>query len=307
MPKAGHFGGWYPLPKDHFRSRWKRFYKRSYRPDRGLGINTVDRPPPYSAPYSMRLGTAEPIHPDSVPSPWRVQCSGVSGTSGASAEPNFHDQRRAGYRMYRSNVKAFTAPAIFARSSTALDVVLRCIDPGRQRGRSDSGLGRPELFGMRVGGRNSRSAGDSKIDAPQNVPHHIYTLMEAASHDHGQEFLEALSENKESFALRRLYELCEEYEIVWHRGQAELNRESADEESKKQGRFPRVDEQASLVDDLALRDILKLRHKTNRRCHPKWVEITYQHKKGHKQYLRRRHMLQDEAKARMSMLSLDVE
>lgn len=53
-------------------------------------------------------------------------------------------------------------------------------------------------------------------------------------------------------------------------------------------RFPFIDESASLVDDLHLRDILKLGHRTNSRRLPRWKEIQYEHKKGHRSFLRRR-------------------
>merc|ERR1711953_612786 len=101
---------------------------------------------------------------------------------------------------------------------------------------------------------------------------------------------------------RRLYELCEEKELVWAGGQIDPNRERQDELHSR-GHFPRVDEAASPMDDLMLKDILLLRHKTNRRRHPKWIEISYTYKKWHQQYLRRGHMLQDEVKARLSIMS----
>jgi len=120
--------------------------------------------------------------------------------------------------------------------------------------------------------------------------------------DSAKGVFEAFQEPPETFAVRRLYELCEEKELVWDRGQQDPHKDRRAEEEQAHGRFPRVDEQASLVDDLQLKDILKLRHKTNRRRHPKWIEITYQYKKWHQQYLRRKAMLEDEVKARMGVI-----
>merc|ERR1712129_206794 len=78
------------------------------------------------------------------------------------------------------------------------------------------------------------------------------------------------------------------------------------EQSADRGRFPYVDEKASLIDELNLREILKLRHRTKSRHHPKRKEVRYCFKKWQQQYLRRRHMRKEELKERMGVLKTSL-
>jgi len=179
----------------------------------------------------------------------------------------------------------------------ARDTILRALDPGvRMRG-SDSGLGR-SAFIKRIG---------QETKVADHVPSHIYNLMQTHSRgsENGQLCFGALADDEgtqpEQFLVRRLYELCEESELVWQGTQEEPRDE--EEEEGDRGRFPKVDEQAGLVDDLQLQNILKLRHKTARRRHPKWIEIQGQYKRWKGQYERRRVMLKDEVKARMHLMA----
>lgn len=113
----------------------------------------------------------------------------------------------------------------------------------------------------------------------------------------------------EHFPIVRLSELLEEKEIVWTFGQNKpRSRASRPAQGldgqvvRDRGRFPTIDEQASLIDELTQKEILKLAYKRRSRRHPKWQEIAYEAKKGHKSFLRRRQVLLDEVKARMGVL-----
>lgn len=199
------------------------------------------------------------------------------------------------------------APATFCNpdNRSGRDLILRCLDPGR-RGGAHSGYGRPEV------GTTTAS------------PKYLENLIEeVAEENQSQKFLEKILRTPETqseeqfpqvFYVRRLAELLEEKEIVWADGQTDpkalagksrggnLIGGTPGQEARDRGQFPYVDEQASLIDNLDLAEILRLKHRINKRRHPKWQEVQYQYKKWHKQYLRRRAVLQDEVKARMGIL-----
>lgn len=222
-------------------------------------------------------------------------------------------------KMYVLNLRRFLEPAwrcdpAFSKSRNAdpsdepvlnpqlmgsRDYLFRCLDRGRNGG-FNSGYGRAEA--------NQSSS--------TTVPH-IWNILKThvPQEDTGSEFISLLKGEEAHrhwnyFAVKRLMELCEEKEIVWERGRMpdrdgpmkrKPNPDQADKELLERGHFPFVDEQASLIDELALKDILRVRHKTNRRRQPYWIEYQYQHKQKHQQYLRRREMLKDEAKARLGL------
>jgi len=118
----------------------------------------------------------------------------------------------------------------------------------------------------------------------------------------------------------RFYELCEEKEILWHdvavntRGRplggqqgprgAEQQGDAA--RGPDRGHFPYIDEQAALVDELRLDEVLRLRHRRNERRHPKWIEKAYQTRQRHKKYLHRRAINLDEIKERMGVLKQGI-
>lgn len=295
MPRGGHFGCWKPLPKDFFRSRWKQFYKRSYR--KRSAYNEPDYPKIHDPPM---------FNPDSVPSPWKLHYSNAN----FKHEELPADQRYTARRMYRYSLPMFLEPY---RSSTTpnpavREALARSLDPGR-RWRSDSGLGRPET------GSTVVSEGQRQLEA---LPVHLHNIFKdrASRGEESMKFLQTISGTvPETFAIRRLYQLCEEKEIVWDKGQRPVSSggrarsptSASAEDDVDRGRFPFVQEEASLVDELGLETILKLRHKTNRRRSPRYIEVVYQMKKGHKQYLRRRHMVMDEVKARMGVLKQSMQ
>jgi len=280
---------WRPTPKDIFKSRWKRFYKRCYRP-RSAG-NAVDRPPPHDQAY---------LPHDGVPSPWRLHFSAANFVEGTPS-----DARRSAYTAYKNNVKRYMLPSVNCNGPIFRDLVLRCLDRG-QRGTCDSGLGRAET---------ATFPADSG-----HAPSHLFNIIEgeAKRSEESQAFLETLQApicQSETFAVRRLYELCEEWELVWEGGLNDPRRGSSlrrsppegGPELKDRGRFPFVDEKASLIDDLGLREILRLAHRTSSRRHPKWREKVFWYKKFHSQYLRRKAMVEEEAKQRMGILKASLE
>lgn len=288
-------GLWKPTPKDIFKSRWKRFYKRCYRP-RTAG-NAVDRPPPHEQGA---------WNSDGVPSPWRLH---YSLTNFQFKPP---DLQRSGFKAYTSNLERYMLPSVRCSMPTARDLVLRCLDRG-QHWACDSGHGRAEVSKWRP---SSSSTSESQAATPAHVPTHIYNAMvseaaaEAGQSAAAQDFLEVLKieSHSETFVVRRLYELCEEWELVWEGGQNDPRKPQqrrsllGDAPAIDRGRFPFVDEQASLMDELSLREILRLSHRTKSRRHPKWRETAYWYKKCHRQYLRRKAMNEDEVKQRMGLL-----
>jgi len=308
MPRGGHFGLWKPTPKDIFKSRWKKWYKRCYR-WRTPG-NEPDRAPPHIGAL-LRDGP-----PDGVPSPWKLHYS-VDNFS--AVRPS--DLRRYAYRAYESNVGDFLLPYRNCRQPALRDAVLRSLDWGR-RGVSDSGLGRAEV--VRFGASEPTSQGGREAAAvPELLPKHIHAaiLSKAAKEKELGSFMEVLTQESHSdwFPVRRLYELCEEKEIAFG-GMLERKPrgggadgggagrggtgDGLSEKPTDRGRFPYVDEKASLIDEVNLNQILRLRHKTNSRHHPKWREVRYTFKKWQQQYLRRRHMLKEEEKERMTAIKM---
>lgn len=293
-------GLWKPTPKDIFKSRWKRFYKRTYRPR--SGFNAVDRPTPHEQGK---------YHTDGVPSPWKLNFA--LKNFGQGFPP---DAMRYSQKAYEFNLRRLLRPATFCNNPVGQDVVLRCLDPGRRQTGADSGYGRACVGnGERYNRAKARDQeGDSKqVRTSEVLPMHIYNLIngEAERDDRGQDFASALKasfQEAEVFPVRRLYELCEEKEIVWLDGQtdpramAARTRSITGEETADRGRFPYVDESASLIDELTLKDVLRLAHRTKSRRHPKWREIQYQYKRNHQAFLRRRHVEKDETQARMGVL-----
>lgn len=279
-------GLWKPTPKDIFKSRWKRFYKRTYRMRNRS--NRPDRAGPHAAPKS---------NPDGVPSPWRLLMS--NEYFGDQLPPDVRGKR---ITHYSSNENLLLRPMMNCKSPAALHTMLRCLDPGR-RGGADSGLGRNET---------ARCEPGQKLE---HVPEHLFNVLKGQSDKNegsGDFFMAMTAEwsDKDAslrFPVRRVQELVEEWELVWEAGQNNPNAErrppKGDELNEvDRGRFPYIDEQAGLLDDLKLDDILKLSHRTKNRRHPKWREIAYEYKKSHIQYLRRRQMNLDEAKARMGVM-----
>ncbi|CAK0790416.1 unnamed protein product, partial [Prorocentrum cordatum] len=295
------------LRKDIFRSRWKRFYKRCYRP-RTRG-KTVDLPPPHE---QGKLNT------DGVPAPWKLRVS----VQDAEMPP---ESRRLAWQLYRSNFYDYTRGEQWSKSNQlqqmqalgdahALNHVLRCLDPGIRR-RCDSGYGRPETMAE---------------FSPDSVPEHVYNeIAERAKQEGGkaQEFLDNLQGMAgmkeggfETFPEARFYELCEENETLWHevavnaRGRplgdwqgprgAEQQGDAA--RGPDRGHFPYIDEQAALVDELRLDEVLRLRHRRSERRHPKWIEKAYQAKPRHEKYLHQRAISLDEIKERMGVLKQGI-
>jgi len=174
-------------------------------------------------------------------------------------------------------------------------------------------------YGLRRSRHEEEEHGPS---LPAHLPSHIYSALQERSEqldgkgtdrkeeDLGYSFFQRLTtESKQShMPVRRLMELVDEYEIVWENGQnnprAGNNRKKPEDgvEEVDRGRFPFIDEQAGLLDELNLKEILRLNYKTKSRHHPKWREIRYDSKKGHTQYLRRKEMNRDEEKAKMGIM-----
>eukprot|EP00811_Abedinium_folium_P002178 NODE_11997_length_1252_cov_9.296889.p2 GENE.NODE_11997_length_1252_cov_9.296889~~NODE_11997_length_1252_cov_9.296889.p2 ORF type:complete len:289 (-),score=38.93 NODE_11997_length_1252_cov_9.296889:303-1169(-) len=276
MPSGGHKGGWWPTPRDIYRSRWKRFYKRTYRWRSAL--NHPDNPPPY-----RQAGQPH----DFVPSPMKLQVQ-IRPTGGLPPWA-----RRGTWGTYLRNSSRYMSPAQFAQDVTGRDYVMRCLDRGSHGG-GDTGYGRIEA-GISAQNRQHPQAQAQETAA---MPEHIRRVLEesAGTVTGGHEFVKTLKDtydDNDKFYVKRLAELTEEFELVWETRDGRRRRADGDH-----GIFPYVDEKASLVDDLRLDTILKLRHRTKRRRMPKWIEIQYVTKKWHQQYMRRRHMLKDEAAAR---------
>mmetsp|Transcript_39884 Transcript_39884/g.87052 ORF Transcript_39884/g.87052 Transcript_39884/m.87052 type:complete len:344 (-) Transcript_39884:28-1059(-) len=334
MPRGGHLAKFW-IVKDIFRSRWKRFYKRSYRRsplsvlDNRLEHAYKDN---FAAPYSQGMY----LH-DGVPSPWRLQYS-------ADLPTQPPDARRYGAQAYMHNFKRYLFPATSCTNPTGMDVILRSLDAGSHGG-AISGVGKlqgqPAELGKKPGIEEKLLDRMSKETIASAAPRHLHRVIFDAKEDFAKSYpdrqkeyedrrkqyeegrlsepperllgrsqpedlmrkLEGVYNTSSYFALRRLYELCEEYELVWMKREdmeKTMKKPLLGEAKKDRGRFPYVDEQASLVEDMRLADILRIRHKIKRRRHPKWIEINYTYKKWHKQYLRRRQMNLDEVKAQMA-------
>lgn len=294
-------GLWKPTPKDIFKSRWKRFYKRLYR-GRTSG-NTVDRPTPHEQPTHVN---------DGVPSPWKLHYSMRNFGAGKP-----QDGRRASQSAYGLNVERYMRASSLCNNNAARDFVLRCLDRG-QRGVSDSGLGRAETATWKFAADADAQNIEKALEPPGHVPAHVYRIIEGEAERSGEsrrflELLQGPESRSDTFAVKRLYQLCEEWELVWEGGRNDPRRPpprrqlpDGSAEAKDRGRFPYVDEQASLMDELGLKEILRLAHKTSSRRHPKWREREYWFRKCHASYLRRRAMNEEEVKQRVGVLKASL-
>mmetsp|Transcript_43112 Transcript_43112/g.100475 ORF Transcript_43112/g.100475 Transcript_43112/m.100475 type:complete len:291 (-) Transcript_43112:33-905(-) len=286
MPRGGHLGLWKPLPKDIFRSRWKRFYKRSFRGR--TGWNLMDRKPPHIQANML----------EDVPSPWKFHIYQKEAIQEGSEKGGSRNAEMSS-QHYGKNVLRYLMPAMRCKEGTASDVILRCLDSGRRGTASLSGFGRMEA----AWGHNHQTEGRKDEQHPPAtfiVPQHILEEMRPCFGNQTAAHM-VLANRTSFFKVRRLMELLEEEEIVWKDGQSGQRR-GAKTTQDNRGNFPYIDERAGLLDELNLADILRLRHKTNSRRHPKWKEIQFWFKKWHRSYLRRRAINIAEAKARMGVL-----
>ncbi|CAE7508543.1 unnamed protein product [Symbiodinium natans] len=267
-------GIWKPLPKDIFKSRWKRFYKRSWRTR--TGGNSIDRRPPHIQAHYV----------EDVPSPWKFH---VYPKETGETQTPIHN---AAFTKYRLAIQRYLAPARDCAEGTASDVILRCLDAGRRGSASLSGLGKLEA-----------AWGPEFTETSVAAPPHIYA--EVLKHCVPQRPEQVLARQTQFFKVRRLMHLVEEQDIVWDKGQRVATRvatRSGMTKEDKRGNFPYIDEKAGLLDELELASILRVNHKTNSRRHPKWKEIQFWFKKWHRVYLRKRAVKIAEAKARMGVL-----
>jgi len=109
-----------------------------------------------------------------------------------------------------------------------------------------------------------------------------------------------------SLANRRMYRLCHQYESIW---KPFFRKEDRDTDgASEDNNFPYVEETASLVPDLSLKNILHSRHKTRSRRHPKWLEVKWFQRKWHNAYLHRRRLrLQAEEAEKVSSQSIGLK
>ena len=257
-------GIWRPLPRDIFKSRWKRFFKRCYRPR--SGGNAVDRPGPH----------IQAEHRDGVPSPWKLHM--LEKDAGGTFK--FRDCTTGAALEYGNNHFRYWRPVELCKEGVATDVILRSLDPGRHHFMSLTGLGKLEAAWWNIEGKK-----DGDTDYELSAPEHILTVLKPLIQSEQKELGEVITTRPNSFVVRKLRQLCEEKEIV--KGGLTSRQRGLVAESDR-GNFPYVDEKASLLDEVTLDEILRIRHKTNSRRHPKWKEIQYWFKRWHRIYLRKR-------------------
>lgn len=283
MPRGGHKGAWFPTPSDIYKSRWKIFFKRNYRPR--SGGNFPDNPRPHL------MGRND--H-DFVPAPWKLH---MQLAAGQGLPPAF---RRDAFFLHLDNSRTYMNPVTLAQNPIGRDCIVRCLDAGR-RG-TESGVGRAEIMPST---QTLAMSDEAALVKEEIMPTHVQkALRDSAVHTGQQQFyrdLEKALEETESFNVRRLYELCEEKEIRWPRPPRPRR------QIGEHGIFPYVEEKGSLVNNLFLNQITRLRHRTRRRKLPKWIAIESQMKHNHQQYLRRRQMLSDEAQARFGVMRKAME
>lgn len=102
-----------------------------------------------------------------------------------------------------------------------------------------------------------------------------------------------------SMSHRRIYRLCHQYETIWkpHFRAEDMVGQGEDGADGSADSFPYVEETASLVPDLSLKNILHSRHKTRSRRHPKWLEVKWFQRKWHNMYLHRRRVVRQSLEA----------
>lgn len=314
MPRGGHNGIWRPTPKDIFKSRWKRWYKRSYLSrsgDNDYANNAVDRrPTPQDASKKLHL-------PDGTGSLWRLNTHSFGEKDPQDMERGGPGRSRfAAYQMYKDNRDTYLKPFSNAQSPMWAETVIRCLDRERHGSHSGESFGQssaswePDSDSVSYLTAAIRSAKEEAASRFLSAPnsHNVDSDYEVQSYEVQTATPRSPPEKKEvvrplpgPYLVRRLYGLCDEYELVWRKGQRPLEPRE-DENEGTRGRFPYVDEQHSALGDLNLSDILRVNHRIKSRRHPRWKEAVYLFKKARAQYLIRRQVCKDEAKARQGVM-----
>jgi len=102
-----------------------------------------------------------------------------------------------------------------------------------------------------------------------------------------------------SFIMHRLQRLLAQYDHYWQDKKA--TRAFVEGREPPPTQLPYIDEQASVLQSMMLKDVLFTRHRTRRRRHPKWVEIEWVFKKWHRAYLHKRRIAREEAKEKLGI------
>mmetsp|Transcript_7836 Transcript_7836/g.17209 ORF Transcript_7836/g.17209 Transcript_7836/m.17209 type:complete len:331 (-) Transcript_7836:12-1004(-) len=318
MPRGGHTCGYWPQgigsPKDIFRSRWKQFYKRTYRERNGI-FNSIDFVPPHpQLSYKVIKGEGEgedskkkverfSIIKDFVSQPWRFQVHTKDLDDGFM---RYKEHRGASaYHQYIAAAGDLLSPWYECHDEKHCDAILRCLDPGRKGGHS--GLGLSETLEM----EDSRGQEHFQPSYIRKIFNNVVVKgsdgADGTSKDDPQDNKVRKAFELEIFRLRHLYALLERREFlspgIPRKPREDAGPRSGTNDSKlskvaDRGRFPFVDENASLVEDLTLKTIMRIRHRINSRRNPLRKEVAYQRKKWKAKYLRLKAILDEEAKVK---------
>ncbi|CAK9045781.1 Hypothetical protein SCF082_LOCUS25855, partial [Durusdinium trenchii] len=209
---------------------------------------------------------------DGVPSAWKLHIE--------VPDEGFADLKTPSERWRGSNHKRYLRPVKECSEGTPSDVILRCLDAGRHGSMSLTGFGKLEAAWP--WDTDQQPCTEHDLSAPK----HIYRELQALIGS--KQVLRAVFQSpSNTFGVRRIMQLCAEKEMVYD---PSLPRRSSSREegNETRGHFPYIDERVSMLDEVTLDKILRIRHKTNSRRHPKWQEIQYWIKRWHRFYLRRR-------------------
>mmetsp|Transcript_74653 Transcript_74653/g.155661 ORF Transcript_74653/g.155661 Transcript_74653/m.155661 type:complete len:310 (+) Transcript_74653:114-1043(+) len=305
MPRGGHFGLWKPTPQDIYKSRWKRFYKYAGRTGRNQ-YNNYPIPPGYKG-----RGVAQDVQD--------FYKLNIGGRFDLKVDLPLKEAERQ-----------FMRPALECKNPCALPAILRSLE-GRVHGGAETGIGRANLAWFKPAAASSSSSssspssskqaddnniGELKTFLPFHMQNRLRTLLGSSATQESEFYKKVLEGQPEHFHNRKIQALVHEHSVVWHSGgsgkapgnqattsRAKAGAGGAQAGEKNRGNFPYIEEQASLLTELNLRAMLRVAHRTNLRRHPKWREIEYEFKKGHRNYLRRRDVMLKEQKASMGIIT----
>ena len=177
--------------------------------------------------------------------------------------------------LYKRNEALFLLPAMHAMPQVR-NYIANCLDRSfKDNGalRTFSGLG-----SANVRARDEDGGGNEWLQS-------IYSKVDAETSS------KIGFSRSESFPIRKLFALCEEYMAVWEKDKLYGNgMKSAGKESfsERRGPFPFVDEGVGLIRELTHGDIFFTRSRVREWRHPKWKVYQWWRRKYFNEFIARR-------------------
>ena len=240
-----------------YRPSWEKFFKR-FANKKGAGSS--DAPHfPVSSLWSLQMQDAMPIS----------RRYGRNASKYLRPAKEVQDRSKLPYILRQLENRDRNDSPLLAEPATSAEPLLA--DPGGARASS--------LFGGGVGaGQAPHHGGLDEVDRHEalTLDDHPFLNRATSSADlrHAIEAYAvpaATGERPDTFLLHRLHRICAQYDLYWEsKGD---NRQYREGLKAPENMLPYVDEQASILKELALKDIKFTRHRTPIHKSPKWREI----------------------------------